>query len=232
MKAASYLRTTSNSNSTSYFPAQKSIFGKGLVFQGGPAVWGERTGRRGILPGEGSTDIDQVISDHAESYPSFHPGVSFVTASTQSVPAFEYADSSFTTSSPLLSFAEPALFLMSAPFRTLGGTIGNGKTLYAHVLNLLFSLRGVEAGVAGNHGRNPMKALLVDFYRGDQEVFIVGPLLIYVVGDDHLILGFLDFYQFAELCGFAGLAFADDLGLRFKDTSHHGVTGSSALVVG
>jgi len=43
-------------------------------------------------------------------------------------------------------------------------------------------------------------------------------LLIYLIGDDDLVLGFLDFYQFAELGGFAGLAFADDLGLRFKET--------------
>ena len=118
-------------------------------------------GKRGILPGEGSTDIDQVISDHAESYPSFHPGVSFVEASTQSVPAFEYADSSFTTGSPLLSFAEPALLLISAPLRAFSRTIGNGKTLYPHALNLRFSLRRVEAGVAGDHGGNPVKALLV-----------------------------------------------------------------------
>ena len=166
-------------------------------------MWGRTFRRRGISPGKGLTDIYQVIADHAESDPSFHSGVSFVTASTQSVPAFEYADSSFATGSPLLSFAEPALLLISAPFRAPGGTIGNGKTLYPHALYLCFSLCGVEAGVAGDHGGNPVKALLVYFHRGDQQVFIMGPLLIYLIGDDDLVLGFLDFYQFAELCGFA-----------------------------
>ena len=63
-----------------------------------------------------------------------------------------------------------------------------------------------------------MKALLVHFYRRDKQVFVVGSLLIYLIGDDDLVFGFLDLYQFAELCGFAGFAFADDLGLRFKGT--------------
>ena len=117
--------------------------------------------KSGILSGEGSTDIDQVIADHAESYPSLHPGVSFVTASTQSVPAFEYADSPFATGSPLLPFAEPALLLMSAPFRAPGGMIGNGKTLDPHALNLGFSLRGVESGVAGDHGGSPVSTTVV-----------------------------------------------------------------------
>jgi hypothetical protein len=119
------------------------------------------------------------------------------------VPAFEYADSSFATGSPLLTFVEPALLLISAPLRASGGTIGNRKTLYAHALNVLFSVRGVEAGVTSDHGGNPVKALLVYFHGGDQQVFIVGPLLIYLTGNDDLVLGFLDFYQFAELCGFA-----------------------------
>ena len=134
------------------------------------------------------------------------------------MPAFEYADSTFATGSPLLSLAEPALLLIPAPLRALGGTIGNGEALYPHALNLRFSVCGVEAGVAGNHGGNPVKALLVYFHRGDQQVFIVGPLLIYLIGDDDLVFGFLDFYHFAELGGFAGLTLADDLGLRFKDT--------------
>ena len=121
-------------------------------------------GEEDDLLGEGATDIDQVVSNHAEADPSFHSSVSFVTASTQSVPAFEYADSSFATGSPLLSFAEPALLLISAAFRALGGTIGNGKALYPHALNLRFSLRGVEAGIAGDHGGNPVKALLVYFH--------------------------------------------------------------------
>ncbi|SRR6266567_6329926 len=108
---------------SSYFSAPNSIFEKGLVFHGKPEVCGERTGRRGILPGESSTDIDQVISDHAQTDPSLH-SVSFVTASTQSVPTFEYADSSFATGFPLLSFAEPAFLLISAPFRAPGGAIG------------------------------------------------------------------------------------------------------------
>src|ERR1035438_3564823 len=136
------------------------------------------------LQGESSTDIDQVIADYSESDPSFHPGVSFVAASMQPVPAFEYADSSFATNSPLLSFAEPALLLMSAPFWAPGGVIGNGNTFHSHVLNLGFSLCGVEAGITGDHCRNAVKALLVHFHRGDQQIFIVGPLLIYLVSND------------------------------------------------
>ena len=202
----------------SYFPAQKSGLEKSPGFREGRGFGEKRTGRQADLSCEDPTDVDEVISDHAESYPSFHPGVSFVEASAQSVPAFEYADSSFATGSPLLSFAEPALLLMSAALCAFGGVIGNGKTFYSHVLNLGFSLRGIEAGIPGDHSRNPVKPLLVYFHRRDKQVFIVGPLLIYLIGDDDLILGFLDFYHFAELCGLAGLALTDDFGLRFKDT--------------
>jgi hypothetical protein len=57
--------------------------------------------------GEGSTDVDQVVADHPEANPSFHPCGSFVTAAAQAVSAFEDADSTFATSPPLLADRTP-----------------------------------------------------------------------------------------------------------------------------
>jgi hypothetical protein len=72
------------------------------------------------LLGHGVSDVDEIISDDAEPHPSLHPIVFFIAASVQPVPAFEQANSSFTTSPPFLPFLEPASLLMLAPSPTLG----------------------------------------------------------------------------------------------------------------
>src|SRR6266403_1591027 len=102
---------------------------------------------------ENPAHVDEVIADNAEPHPSFHSRGSFVAAAVQTVPPLEYADSPFTTSPPLLSLAEPASLLVSSALGALGGVIGNGDSLHAHVLDLGFPLRGVEASIAGDQFR-------------------------------------------------------------------------------
>src|ERR1017187_3433649 len=74
--------------------------------------------------------VDQIIGDHAEPNPALHAGVFLVERSSQAVPSFQQADSSLAAGSPLLSFLEPALFLMLAPRGTFGGAIRNRNTFY------------------------------------------------------------------------------------------------------
>jgi hypothetical protein len=72
---------------------------------------------------EGSAYVDEVIADHPEPDPSLHSRGSFVAATVQAVPPLEYADSAFAARSPLLPFAEPALFLVPSSFSALGRVI-------------------------------------------------------------------------------------------------------------
>ena len=84
------------------------------------------------------------------------------------MPPLEYADSPFTTSPPLLSLAEPASLLVSSALGALGGVIGNGDPLHAHVLDLGFPLRGVEASIAGDQFRCAVQPLFVNLHSRDR----------------------------------------------------------------
>jgi len=84
------------------------------------------------------------------------------------VPPLEYADPPFTTSPPLLSLAEPAPLLVSSVLSGLGGVIGNGDPLHAHVLDLGFPLRGVEASIAGDQFRCAVHPMFVNLHSRDR----------------------------------------------------------------
>ena len=117
---------------------------------------------------ENPAHVDEVIADNSEPHPSFHSRGSFVAAAVQTVPPLEYADSPFTTSPPLLSLAEPASLLVSSALGALGGVIGNGDPLHAHVLDLGFPLRGVEASIAGDQFRCAVQPLFVNLHSRDR----------------------------------------------------------------
>ena len=62
------------------------------------------------------------------------------------MPSLEYADSPLTTGSPLLSFAEPALFLMSPALGAFGGVVGEqvavAGALVIHFVGGFYSAQG------------------------------------------------------------------------------------------
>src|SRR2546426_7625751 len=80
-------------------------------------------------------DLDQVISDHAESNPAFHAVESSVAATTQSMAALEHADAPLASGPPSLAGAEPTLLLPSPALLAARAPVGNRHSLHAHRLN-------------------------------------------------------------------------------------------------
>ena len=79
-----------------------------------------------------------------------------------------------------------------APARqALAGVIRNGDALYPHFQDLGFSVRGVEAGIAGYQFRHPLQALFMEGHGGDEQVKVVRSLRIHFVSVDDLVFGFL-----------------------------------------
>ena len=106
---------------------------------------------------------------------------------------------------------------MAPAGEALAGVIRNGDALYPHCQGLGFSVRGVEAGIAGYQFRHPLQALFMEGHSGDEQVMVVRSLRIHFVSDDDLVFGFLNLDKFAELGRFAGFAFANNFRIRFKE---------------
>ncbi len=58
-------------------------------------------------------DVDEIVRDHAEAYPTLHSVVAFVSTAVEAVAAFDHADTSFASGAPFLAIAEPALLLLA-----------------------------------------------------------------------------------------------------------------------
>src|SRR6516164_1987697 len=56
---------------------------------------------------------------------------------------------------------------MAPAGEALAGVIRNGDALYPHCQGLGFSVRGVEAGIAGYQFRHPLQALFMEGHGGD-----------------------------------------------------------------
>jgi len=76
--------------------------------------------------GQVSTDMDEIVGDNSESYPTTDAGWSFVERPPQPVPAFENTDATFTARAPLLKLLEPTLLLALLAGGTFGVGAGNG----------------------------------------------------------------------------------------------------------
>ena len=77
------------------------------------------------LLGQVSTNMDEIVGDNSESYPTTDAGWSFVERPPQPVPAFENTDATFTARAPLLKLLEPTMRLALLAGGTFGVLAGN-----------------------------------------------------------------------------------------------------------
>src|SRR5262245_7958671 len=131
---------------------------------------------------------------------------------------FEDADTTLTAGAPLLGFLEPAPFLPLFALWALGGLMGDRHTFHAQFLGLGFVGGREKAGIRGDHLRGMPELLDMPLNRRREQGRVIGALIEHFVVSDDLVFGFLDLDQFPKLIWFAGLAFADHLGLWFENT--------------
>ena len=70
--------------------------------------------------------MDEIVGDDAESHPALHPVQAAITATIQSVAAFQHADAAFAPGPPSLSGAEPTPLLQLPPFFAVRAAVGDG----------------------------------------------------------------------------------------------------------
>src|SRR5271157_1122095 len=151
-----------------------------------------------------TSHVDEVIGDDPESHPSPHSVGSVVAATRQPMPPLDHADSAFTSRAPLLASLEPALLLQSSPFWAAGATVGDRHVLYAQsVCPFLVGVR-VITRIRRHPSRRAPQLAPMRLYRRQQQVPVTGPLLVYIVMRNDLVLRFLQLHQFAELVRLAG----------------------------
>src|SRR6266853_1664052 len=71
------------------------------------------------------TNINQIISDHAQADPALHASITAITTAIQPVTPFEHTDTPLRPGSPLLSSPEGAFLLMAMSFGALGRAVGH-----------------------------------------------------------------------------------------------------------
>src|SRR3989442_10935045 len=105
--------------------------------------------RRGGLRsgGEHAADVDQVVGDDTEADPAFHAVGPFVATAIEAVPPLDDTDAPLTPGPPLLTVAEPALFLFALALRALGGSVRNADARDALRVRGRFIGARVERGV-------------------------------------------------------------------------------------
>ena len=74
---------------------------------------------------QSKAEVDEVVADHAESYPTPDPGLTLVATSIQTVASLQQADASFGAGAPLLAIAEPSSLLMLFAVGAFGVAIGD-----------------------------------------------------------------------------------------------------------
>jgi hypothetical protein len=107
-------------------------------------------GLRGRLLLYGATNVDHIVGDDAEAYPSLHSNEAFVVGSAEAVPSLDHADASLGSSAPLLAIPEPSLSLFAFSVSALGRAIGNADAFDPLRLRRSLVLRGVKCRVGGD----------------------------------------------------------------------------------
>jgi hypothetical protein len=71
----------------------------------------------------------QVVGDYAQADPAPHSGIALVDAPSETVSAFQYADTALATGPPFLTLLKPALLLFALPLSAFGGAIRDAHAL-------------------------------------------------------------------------------------------------------
>src|SRR5689334_9105103 len=127
----------------------------------------------------------------------------------------DYADSSFTASSPRLCLPEPAALFQFLPLGTVRVSVRYRDPLHTFFLGYPFLCLRIEARIGCDQPRNASENPLVRFNRRHQQFAVARPFLEHLIMRNDLVLRFLYLDQLAKLGRLAGLAFADNLGVRF-----------------
>src|SRR6266436_5078845 len=107
------------------------------------------------------TNINQIISDHAQADPALHASITAITTAIQPVTPFEHTDTPLRPGSPLLSSPEGAFLLMATSFGALGRAVGHGDLLHSHHFQFALVRSRVERCIGGHHVGNTSELLLV-----------------------------------------------------------------------
>ena len=150
------------------------------------------------------------------------------------MPSFDHADATLAAGPPFLAVAEPTLLLLAFALRALGGAVGDADALDALGFRGRLVLGRVEAGIRRHQVRRAAQRCLMRFDRGKQQVRVAGPPIVDFVGDDDLVLRLLQFDDFAEFGGLAGLAFPNNFSGRLEQADNLvlgvGVAGEDARI--
>ena len=165
----------------------------------------------GLFPHR-AANVDHVVGDDSKPDPPLHSDVALVAATVEAVAPLDDADASLASGPPFLAVAEPALLLFAFSLRAFCGAIGDADAFDTHRFGGRLILGGVEPGVGCHEARRAPEPGLVDFDGCDQQVGIIGPLIIDFVVDHDLIFGLLQLHYLAEFVGLAGLTLANDFG--------------------
>src|SRR4029077_7506243 len=134
-----------------------------------------------------------------------------------------------------LAVAEPTLLLFAFALRALGGAVGDADALDALGFRGRLVLGRVEAGIRRHQVRRAAQRCLMRFDRAKQQVRVAGPPIVDFVGDDDLVLRLLQFDDFAEFGGLAGLAFPNNFSGRLEQADYLvlgvGVAGETRALV-
>src|SRR5207249_8157784 len=99
----------------SYFSSQKYAFGSArrrIFFRWfGRFAFFEPFSSFHRLKGQNSSDIDQIVGNHAQSNPSFHAVIAPISTAIQTVSSFKHTDPAFASGSPSLGLPKPSLLL-------------------------------------------------------------------------------------------------------------------------
>src|SRR5271157_4387657 len=163
-----------------------------------------------------TSHVNEVVGDDPEPHPSLHSIGPVVAATRQPVPPLDHADPAFTSRAPLLASLEPPLLLPLAPFCAAGATVRDRNVLHAQSMRAFLVGVRVITSIRRHPSRRPPQLAPMRFHRRQQQVPVTGPLLVYIVMRNDLVLRFLQLHQLAELVRLAGLSLANDLALRLE----------------
>src|SRR5271157_5383300 len=163
-----------------------------------------------------TSHVNEVVGDDPEPHPSLHSIGPVVAATCQPVPPLDHADPAFTSRAPFLAPPEPALLLQLTSFLAACTSVGDRHILHAQsVRPFLVGVR-VITSIRRHPSRRPPQLAPVRFHCRKQQVPVTGPLLVYIVMRNDLVLRFLQLHQLTELVGLACLSLADNLSVRLK----------------
>src|ERR1700736_6771762 len=158
----------------------------------------------------------EIVTHHAPTDPASHAVHATITAARQTVAALEHADASLAADSPPLPAAKPALPLLG---RLLGLQFAERRN--AHFFDPLLlgcALVGgrPKAPVCGQQMRRPAKGADVGLNRRHYQRLVLRTLVVYLIIDHVLILGFLDLEQLAKFGRLGRFTLANRFGVRLE----------------